>query len=207
MLNESSRGGIKRDDNQTYRTVTLKGAPFYPATAFSIWQGDETKTITIPDKPEYTVINSLGKRHECDYTRNEIYTHQQSEEDNTIFNYVSTVDPIKDCNECEKARAAHAERERIRKEEREFKESIKVEVELGDYGYNWSMAQVGKSPDGRLWIRYGSGCSCSSIDDEDWGPFTEAIQAKEASRHMGDNAIQRAEFIADAQELLSGNKA
>lgn len=204
-MNESNRNPV--EDDATYRTITLKGAPFYPGAGFYGIGSTESKELTIPNKPEYTVVNTLGKRHDCDYANNEIYTHQQSEEDKDIFNYVSTVNPINDCMECIKKQAQRKEDERLRKEKEAFQNSIEVKVELGDYGYDWSIAQVGQSPDGRLWIRYGSGCSCNDISDEEWGPFTEAIQAKQASKHMGDSAIERAKFIADAQELLSGNKA
>jgi hypothetical protein len=135
----------------------------------------------------------------------ESYVHQQSEIDKTIFNYVKTVQSIDECEECQVKKKIRAEEDKIRKEEQKFQDSIEVLFELNDdsLSYEWSIAQVGKSPDGRFWYRYGSGCSCNYITDEKWEPLTNVAQLRIASRHIS-NAGNRARFIGDGQGLLSG---
>lgn len=52
---------------------------------------------------------------------------------------------------------------------------VDVLYELGDSGgYDWSVVEVGRRQhDGQLMIRGGTGCSCSSIDEETWVVMTE----------------------------------
>ena len=147
------------------------------------------------------VINvSLRHSYNCDLMALEIY--ERSVGNPNLFRFTKRLQTKDECTNCLRLKKEAELRELDRQAKEDFKNSITVKVELGDYGYDWSMAQIGESPDARLWIRYGSGCSCSSIDEEEWTPFTESIQAKQASRHLGDNPHQRANFIAEAQGLL-----
>lgn len=201
-MNESARGRVTRDE--PVRTITATGAPWYGDT-WGFTPRATSKTIIMPDKDNYIVIEMAGKPHLCNWNKREMYRHEQSSEDKSIFNYVSTGDSIDDCQACQESKAKAIENARIRKEEEDFQNTIEVVSELNDdnISYEWATAQVGKSPDGRLWYRYGAGCSCNSIYDEQWLPFTEANQLHTASRHIS-NAGNRARFIGYGQGLLSG---
>ena len=184
------------------KRVTLSGTPDYnPWTR--VLNEFKIHTILMPEN-NYDTVNTLGRYHYCKSGAQEMYVHKVSEADPLLYNYTHSVQPLEECDGCKEIIEKNIEEDKIRKEAEAFKDSIEVKVEVGDYDYSWSIAQTGQSPDGRLWIRYGSGCSCNDISEENWVLFTEARQAKEATRHIGDDAVKRAKFIADSTELLSG---
>lgn len=167
-------------------------------------------TIYLIDGPyhsqqSFTKLNNMevgiyGKHHRwCGNC--EVHVYRRKEENSNQFEYAGIDAKDEDCTVCEKGR----ENERIRKEKEEFQRSIEVVFQIGDGGYEWSEAQIGTSPDGRLWYRYGSGCSCNSIDEEEWMPLNEVVQAKQACQHIGDS-VDRAHFIGKAQTLIGERK-
>jgi len=165
--------------------------------------------IQIPNDKDYDTINKAGKKHFRPCDKDEMHTFKRMGDTSNTYKYVLTIQAIEDCPQCKEELARREENKRIAEEARKFKDSIEVKVGLCDnsLSYEWSEAEIGKSPDGRLWIRYGAGCSCNSIGDEEWVPFTEARQANEAVRHIGGAPHKRAEFIADAWGLLSDKQA
>lgn len=169
----------------------------------------ENRTLTIPTDKDYDTINTTGLTHSCGNLQVEMHVHVRSKANPDLYNYSHTVNPRNKCEGCEKIRLQREEDARIRKEAEDFKNSIEVIDSFNDGGgsYDWSEAEIGKSPDGRLWYRYGAGCSCNSISDEDWSPFTEIGQIREAVRHITARPHERANFIADAQGLLSERQA
>lgn len=135
------------------------------------------------------------------------FIYQRSNPDTDKFFYRETINNLEGCKSCqaiidreEKYRAERAEREAFR----EFQLTIEVIDKVADetLSYEWSEAELGKSPDGRLWIRYGSGCSCDGIYEVDWEALTDRAQVLSATRHIGCGPVARANFIAKAQELL-----
>lgn len=134
--------------------------------------------------------------------------YRRSNPDSEKFYYVETTNDIQGCIQCKQVRDKIAEREAEKAEREAFRElqkTIEVVHYIFEGDYDWSEAQIGKSSDGRLWIRYGSGCSCNSIEEENWTALTDRAQAISATRHIG-TPIERANFIAKAQELLGENK-
>lgn len=137
------------------------------------------------------------------------HIYRRSNPDSQKFYYVETINDTQGCQRCEDNRKANLEREAAKRDRelfREYAETIKVVIDMDEGGgYDWEDAQIGVGKDGKLWIRYGSGCSCNSIEDEDWEPLKNRQQALDATRHM-NAPIKRAKFIAKATELLAGQE-
>lgn len=87
-----------------------------------------------------------------------------------------------------------------------LKTTIKVIANYTDGGgYDWSEAQLGVSEDNKFWLRSGCGCSCNSIDEEDWIALRDMNQVHEAvdSLRLDDAYLaEKGQFIAKAQELV-----
>jgi hypothetical protein len=197
MENESARN-IKI--NTERKIIILTGAPHYGKDSFGTPY--TVKQMAVEADQLATSIGVSGDSHFCGKTK-EMYMHIQSKADPSLYNYVNTVEPVSECEDCRPIIKQLKEELRIKELERKRKESIKPILQLDDdtLSYEWAIAQVGIGEDDSLWIRYGQGCSCSWITDEEWMPFTEVQQAHQAVRHIG-NAHERADFIADAQGLL-----
>lgn len=213
-MNESARyAKFNPETNVPKKIVTLQGAPDgYPSSnywwAYQYEKQKTFETIEVDDIPGYNNITKSGRRHDCDRNKWEYREHIQSEADPFVYNWTRTVDSVDDCESCKIVREEREEEDRIEAEKEAFKDSIETVLELDDpdLSYAWSTAQIGKGKDNTLWIRYGSGCSCDWISDEDWSPFTEGQQAVHAVKHIGKAPHLRADFIASAWGLLSENQ-
>lgn len=142
-------------------------------------------------------VGIYGKAHRWCGNREQI-VYRRRGKSNPFFDFAEIDHTDETCNICEKQR----EESKVREAERKYKESIEVVYEIDDgSGYDWDTAQLGISPDGRLWYRYGSGCSCDSIESEEWQEMREVENARMACRHIG-SATDRAGFIAKAQTMI-----
>ena len=145
--------------------------------------------------PANNEIGLWGQKHRWCEDR-EVFVYRRRGE-TKFFDFFGFDSKEEDCFFCESGR----ERWEAKTAEQKYKESIEVEFEIGEFGYDWSVAQLGKSPDGRIWFRYGSGCSCNDISDEEWQELREVENAKMACRHIG-SATDRAGYIATAQTMI-----
>lgn len=85
---------------------------------------------------------------------------------------------------------------------------IVKEARFGN-GYSWSTAQIGKDAFNNHWLRSGSGCSCNSIDSNEWLPLRNIGIVRSALKEFeleSDQLAKKSEFIAFAQSVLGGTK-
>jgi hypothetical protein len=145
--------------------------------------------------PANNEVGLWGKKHRwCE--DKEVYVYRRRGE-TKFFDFFGMDGKEEDCFFCEEDR----KRWEAETEEQRYKRTIEVTCEIGEWGYDWSVAQLGKSPDGRIWFRYGAGCSCNDITDEEWQELREVENAKMACRHIG-SAADRARYIATAQTMI-----
>lgn len=76
----------------------------------------------------------------------------------------------------------------------------------GSSRYDWAEMQVGRK-DGKLFMRQGSGCSCSDIQQCDWEPINswEEFVATANLVHEAD-PTQKVGFLAEVDTLISKYK-
>lgn len=85
-----------------------------------------------------------------------------------------------------------------------------VNKELYDWSggyYEWSQAEIATLDDGTHWLRYGSGCSCDSLGEEEWEPLRDMNQvhsALDGLLYETEDLPRKAEMIKYAQGLLGG---
>jgi hypothetical protein len=145
--------------------------------------------------PRNNEVGVWYERHTwCGGMTVEVY---QRREKTNFFDFAFIDETVEKCLECKPMR----EKWEAKETERKYKESIEVICEIGEWGWSWSVAELGKSSDGRIWFRYGSGCSCDDISDEEWQELREVENAKMACRHIG-SAADRARYIATAQTMI-----
>lgn len=173
---------LGREGDQVKEEITLCGGDFGGQTAFT--------------NPTTNEVGLWQKKHRWCGNRTIAVYKRRDKTSKFDFNFIDGDD--EKCLICKDQR----EKWEAREAERKYKESIEVKFQIGDGGgYDWSEAQLGISPDGRIWYRYGAGCSCNYIGDEEWMELREVANAKEACRHIGD-AVDRARFIATAQTMI-----
>lgn len=174
-----------RQGDQEKEKIELCGGNFGGRSAYTNPTNDE--------------VGIWHERHRwCGNMSQEVYKRR----DKTHFFDFDSIDGTDEkCLTCKDKR----EKWEAKETERKYKESIEVTCEIGEWGYDWSVAQLGKSSDNRIWFRYGAGCSCDDITNEEWQELREVENAKMACRHIGD-AADRAKFIAEAQTMIGERK-
>lgn len=71
--------------------------------------------------------------------------------------------------------------------------------------YEWSSAEIGKDSLDRYFFRYGSGCSCNYIDEEDWEPLRDMNQVRSGLETLSfetSDIPEKVKFLARAQGIL-----
>ena len=86
------------------------------------------------------------------------------------------------------------------------RESVKIIEEYDWSGgcYEWSSAQLGEY-EGRYYFRYGSGCSCNGIWEEEWIPLTDMTQLRSAIETLSfepKDLPSKVGFLSTAQGIL-----
>ena len=70
--------------------------------------------------------------------------------------------------------------------------------------YEWSSAQLGEY-EGKYYFRYGNGCSCDDISDEDWQPLRDMTQLRSAIETLSfepKDLPSKIGFLSTAQGIL-----
>lgn len=65
----------------------------------------------------------------------------------------------------------------------------------GCWGYEWDQTELWRK-DGKLFVRYGSGCSCNSIEDEDYEEVTYFDQVKAIIENRSYDPTEKSEFLS-----------
>ena len=93
-------------------------------------------------------------------------------------------------------------------------EERKIEVveswDIGG-GYDWSVVEFGIDNEGECWLRAGSGCSCDSIGEIPWAPFTKELLESSAHSFLnsygGVTSNDAASCISALQGFLPNAKS